>query len=568
VRRLVRIAILAMCARAAAASPPVADLVLLDGAVYTVDAARSWASAVAVRDGRIVAVGTAREVEPWIGAGTRVLRLAGRMVLPGFHDAHVHPVSGGVELGQCDLNGAADSAEALRRIAACAREHPGTGWIVGGGWDLPLFPDANPDKRALDALLPDRPAILTAADGHSAWVNSRALAAAHIGAATPDPARGRIERDARGEPSGTLREAAMDLITALVPEPTPEERVAGLARAVAMAHRFGITALHEASAGPEELAAYRALDQRGELALHVRAALYVDPAKGVAQVAELEKLRAADWGPHVVAGAAKIFADGVIESGTAALLEPYLGPRGGRGELDWGPERFAEIATALDRAGFQIHVHAIGDRAIRVTLDSLAAARRANGPRDARPQVAHLQLFDPADLPRFRDLGVIANFQPLWAYADSYIRDLTEPVLGSARSRWLYPIGSMIATGAVVVGGSDWSVSSMNPLAAIEVALTRRDPDSGPGPAWIPEERADLPTMIAAYTATGAWADFGERDFGSIEVGRAADLIVLDRNLFSIPADRISEAKVLLTLFGGREVFRDPALAGAEEAPR
>ena len=257
---------------------------------------------------------------------------------------------------------------------------------------------------------------------------------------------------------------------------------------------------------------------------------------------------------------AKLFADGVIESGTAALLAPYLDRGGSRGTLEWDEARLREAAIALDREGFQIHVHAIGDRAIRVTLDTIEAVRRANGPRDRRPTLAHIELFDPADVPRFRALGAIASFQPLWAWADPYIRDLTEPQLGPARSRWLYPIGSVAATGAVVAGGSDWSVSSMAPLEGIEVAVTRRGPTEGPGPAWIPEERVSLATMLAAYTIGSAYAAFNERETGSLEVGKSADLIVLDRNLFAIPPHEISETKVLLTLFAGREVYRDPAM--------
>jgi predicted amidohydrolase YtcJ len=253
--------------------------------------------------------------------------------------------------------------------------------------------------------------------------------------------------------------------------------------------------------------------------------------------------------------AVKLFADGVIEGGTAALLEPYVG-REGSGLPNWETEKLHEAIVALDREKFQIHVHAIGDRAIRDTLDGLEAARRANGARDARPLLAHIQLFHPNDIPRFRELGVVADFQPLWAWFDPYIRDLTEPFLGPERSRWLYPIGSLARSGAALAAGSDWSVSSMNPLAAIEVAVTRCDSTlAACDRPWIPEERVDLATMIAAYTIGGAWAGFEERDSGSLEAGKLADLLVLDRNLFAIPAGEISEAKVLVTIFEGREVF-------------
>ncbi|HEV7667070.1 MAG TPA: amidohydrolase [Thermoanaerobaculia bacterium] len=556
-----------------AQTAPPADLVLRHGTIYTMSASRGWAEAVAISGSRLVFVGADRDVAPYVGPKTRVVDLAGRFVLPGFHDSHVHLVSGGIELGQCDLNGAKTGDEVLARVKACAAAKPNAPWIIGGGWDLPLFPQANPHKRLLDEIVPDRPVYLSAADGHSTWVNSKALALAGITRETPDPPRGRIERDAEGNPTGTLREAAADLMDEHLPETTAADRTEGLRRAVERAHGFGIVSVQEASAGAESLATFRALDAAGELNLRVVVANYVDPEKGTAQVADFLKRRddpAGKAAPHVRASAAKIFADGVIESGTAALLAPYLGERGKdgwRGELEIAPERFAEIATALDAAGFQIHVHAIGDRAIRTALDALKEARNVNGPRDARPLLAHIQLFDPADIPRFRRLGVIADFQPLWAFADPYIVDLTEPQLGPERSRWLYPMGSLFRSGAVIAAGSDWSVSSLDPLQAIEAATTRCDPDAAACPKpWIPEERVDLPTILAAYTIGGAFANFEEKDSGSLEAGKLADLIVLDHNLFEIPATEISEAKVLTTMFEGRLVYGN--WSDLTEAPR
>jgi predicted amidohydrolase YtcJ len=534
-----------------------ADRVFLSAAVYTVDAARSWAQAVAVRGDRIVYVGTDAGAREYVGPATKVEDLTGRMLLPGFHDSHAHPLSAGIELGQCDLNGAKTAAEVVERVRAYAASHPHSAWIDGGGWDLPLFPDANPHRKLLDELVPDRPAILWAADGHSAWVNSRALAAAKVTAKTPDPPRGRIERDPEtGEPTGTLREDAADLVGDRVPPPTVEERRAGLRRAAQILHSFGIVSLQEGHVDRDDLEVYRDLDRQGELDLRVVAAILVHPDRGAEQVEEMVALRAGDWGPHVAATAAKIFADGVIEAGTAALLEPYAASWRGRGEVNYGAERYAAIAMALDKAGFQIHVHAIGDRAIRATLDALGAARRANGARDARPILAHIQLFDPADIPRFRELGAIADFQPLWAYADPYIRDLTEPVLGPARSRWLYPIASLARSGAALAAGSDWSVSSPNPLLGMQVAVTRCDPDAAVCTPWIPEERVELATILAAYTIGGAYANFEEKNSGSIEVGKLADLVVLDRNLFAIPPQEIGRARVLATYFEGGEVFR------------
>jgi predicted amidohydrolase YtcJ len=546
------------CGRREAPSP--ANLILTNAAVYTLDPSRPWVEAVAVAGDKIVFSGTDREAVRCRGPETKTLDLGGRMVLPGFQDSHIHLVSGGIELGHCVLSGLPDKAAVFAAIRDYAARNPDKPWVVGGGWELPVFPKANPTKEELDDIIPDRPAYLDAADGHSAWVNTRALRIAGVTKDTPDPAGGRIERDPRtGEPAGTLRESAAGLVERHIPETPPEEYIQGLRTGLEMTARLGITSIIEARAGEKILDAYAALDRAGEMPLRVLASLYVDTSKGTDEVARLIRLRDAYRTPHLKATTAKIFADGVMESHTAALLEPYLDRPGDRGTPLLEPEAFDRLATALDAADFQIHVHAIGDRAIRMTLDALEAARRANGPKDLRHHICHLELIDPADIPRFKALGVVANFQALWAYADPYITDLTIPILGPERSRWLYPIGSVARTGAVIAGGSDWSVSSANPLDAIQVALMRRGPEEPPGPAWIPEEVVDLPTMLAAYTTHGAYLCHEEEVRGAIAPGKIADLIVLDKNLFKIAPVEIHTAKVLLTIFEGRVIYRDPA---------
>ncbi len=543
--------LLAWLASACASAP--ADLVLVDATVYTgVD--DQFAQALAVRGGGIVAVGSNDDVLRHVGPDTPVVSLPGAMIVPGFVDAHVHPVTGGVELGQCDLNDARTREALAATIHRCDETQTGA-WLRGGGWDLTLFDDAHPRATDLDALVGDRPAYLGAADSHSAWVNTAALRAAGIDATTPDPPGGRIERGPDGAPTGTLREAAMALVERELPATTAAEREVGLRRALAMAHGFGVTALHEANATPEVLAAYVALAQRGELTARVVVALHIDPTRGPEQLAVLRATRDAltadpTW---LRASAIKIFADGVIESHTAALLEPYQGGSD-VGALALPAARLRAIVIEADRLGFDLHVHAIGDRAIRETLDALAQARASNPARERRDMIAHVQLVDPADLPRFAELGVIANLQPLWAYPDAYITDLTEPVLGPARARWLYPFRSLAEHGARLVAGSDWSVSSMNPLRAMEVAVTRRDPDVHVGAAWIPQETIDVATILRAYTTTGAWALRLDDDSGTIEVGKRADLAVLDRNLLAIPASDIADARVLATLVDGRLV--------------
>lgn len=533
-----------------------ADLVLRNGAVYTLASGQPWAEAVAVSGGRIVWVGQESGVSGWIGPETRVLDLGRKMVLPGFHDSHVHLAAGGVELQECALGELSTSDELVAAVKACAERDPQKPWVIGNGWPLPAFPGANPHRSLLDAVVPDRPVFLSAADGHSAWVNSRALAIAGVTRDTPDPQDGRIERDADGSPSGTLRERAVDLVADHLPETDDAAVISGLRKALEMAAGFGITSIQDASVSEKTLRAYAALDGKGELTVRTRAALYVDPDKGLSQVKDLVALRERFRGRRLHPEAVKIFADGVIESHTAALLEPYSGTQN-PGKAIWSPAELDAMVAALDREGFQIHIHAIGDGAVRISLDALEKARAART-RNARPHIAHLQLIHPDDLPRFRRLGVVANFQALWAQEDSYIRDLTVPVLGPERSARLYPLGGVKRAGGMIAGGSDWTVTSMNPLEAIQVAVTRRATDAEPGPAWLPDEAVDLATAVAAYTSNGAWANFLERETGTIEVGKAADLVVLDRNLFEIPVREIHRAKVLLTLLEGDEVYRDP----------
>jgi predicted amidohydrolase YtcJ len=456
--------LLLLLAPACAGPPPPApppDLVLTGGAIYTLDASRRWADALSIRDGRIVAVGTGVEVAATAGPATRTVDLGGRFVMPAFHDAHVHPVSAGVELGQCNLNDVTGAEATLKAIGECAVAQKGSPRNEGGGWSMPSFPGGLPTRQMLDAVTGSKPTALSSADAHSMWDNSAALAAAAITNDTPDPPAGHIERDATGEATGMFLESATALISRVVPPVTAAEYEAGLVRALAQMNRFGIVSFQEANAREEYVAASRAVARQGKLTARARLSLYTDPSKDVSQVARLVQIRAETTEPGVVAGAAKLFMDGVIESGTAALIEPYVplasetrASANPRGLPNFTDERLQALVTRLDREGFQVHMHAIGDAGIRQGLNAVAAAARANGPRDRRHHMAHIQLFDPADIPRFRELGVVANMEPLWAYADDYITKLTEPRLGRARSRWLYPFESLLRSGAVLAGGS------------------------------------------------------------------------------------------------------------------
>jgi predicted amidohydrolase YtcJ len=516
------------------------------------------AETVAVRDGRIVYVGDEPRVQPFIAASTRVIDLQGGMLLPGFHDSHVHIVQGGLGLASCDLSMDATVDAVTKHIAACARENAQAAWVIGRGWQLGIFPNANPTRGQLDAIVSDRPAFFMAADGHSAWVNSRALAAAGVTAATPDPQGGRIERDpVTGEPTGTLRDLAAGIMFPLLPPPSAADMEAAIIRSIALANSFGITSVHEASAQEVMLAAYRTVNNRGALNARVTVAAAVDlkltdPKSVPGEVARLERLRSEYRGSRLRVTTAKIGADGVLETKTAALLEPYVGSDD-RGAPLLLADVFNPLIVGLDRVKFQVHVHAIGDRAVRMALDAFASARAANGADGPVHQIAHLQLVDPADATRFRTLRVAANIQGLWAYRDVDIRTV-EPILGPERSNRIYPIGTLARAGALLVGGSDWSVTSMNPLMAMQVAVTRRGPRAVAGPPWLPNETVTLDTMLTAYTINGARVQFQDDQVGSIAVGKVADLVVLDRNLLSMPPSEIRNTQVRYTFLEGKQV--------------
>ena len=532
----------------------IADTIFINGGIYTVDAKRSWAEATAVRDGRIVAVGRNEEVLPLKGDTTRVVDLAGRMALPGFHDSHVHVAAAGLEEMQCPLNELQTVEAILDAVAACASRNQDE-WIVGSGWDLSLFESSSPRKELLDQAAPGRAVILWGADGHSAWASSRALEVAAVNAKTPDPENGKIEHDARtGEPSGTLRETAIDLVMDKVPEPSGELRIAALKRGLGHVSEVGITSFIEASVGESDFDAFKSVAESGELPAKVRLSI----TYGMFGNEDFEKLlarRTEVAGPRLRADAIKIFVDGVLEGETAALLSPYLTRPGYRGSITMPAADLDAAVTRFDGMGLQVHMHAIGDAAVRAGLDAFAAARAKNGVKDNRHHISHLQLIDAADIPRFKELGVAANFQSFWAWPDDYILKLNMPQVGPERVQRMYPIGSVQRAGGRIVGGSDWSVSTVNPLAAMEVAITRQDPDNVRTDVLNESERVDLATMIAAYTIEGAWLMHHEKDTGSIETGKAADIVVLDKDLFKVPPAELDAVRVDLTMLDGKPVY-------------
>ena len=547
--------------RGGGTGPAVADLALKGGAIYTMDGARSWAQTIAIDDGRIVYVGTDAGAGDYIGAQTRVVDLEGRMVVPGFQDVHIHPISGGIEANGCDLNAATSVEEYVALISKYADQHPNEPWIKGGGWSMAAFgPGALARKELIDAVVPDRPVILWSRDGHTVWANSKALEAAGITRDTPDPADGRIDRDPRtGEAVGSLQEGAGGLVADKAPPDTDATRDAGLRYAIRMLNGHGITGIQDASVNEEDLKSYRRLDDAGELSLRVVGSIWWEREQGLEQIGNIKRLRGEYTKGRIDAGTVKIMQDGVMENYTAVVLEPYRlpGKKDVRGIPMIEPELLKQAVTLLDAEGFQVHFHAIGDGAVRQSLDAVEAARSANGDLGHRHHISHIQLIHPDDQPRFRKLGVVANFQPLWAYADAYVTDLTLPFISRQTASYMYPIASMEKSGAIIAFGSDWSVSTANPFEEMETAVTRMGSLGDTRVPFLPDERIALPEALAAFTINAAYTNRDEKNSGSLEVGKQANIAVLDRNLFEIPPSEISDTKVLLTLFEGRPVHGD-----------
>ncbi|MFF2041482.1 amidohydrolase [Kitasatospora sp. NPDC058170] len=541
---------------------PKADLVFTNGPVHTGDPARTRATSLAVTGERITAVGH-DEVRELIGPGTEVVDLAGRLLIPGFQDAHVHAVYGGTELAECDLSETVGVSDYLRRVAEFAAAHPDRSWITGSGWSLESFDGGLPTRQLLDSVVADRPVYLLNRDHHGAWANTRALELAGLTGETPDPADGRIEREPDGTPSGMLQEGATALVSRHVPPTSAADRLAGLLRAQRLLHSLGITGWQDALLGefngqPDPSDAYLAAARAGTLTARVIGALWWDRARGAEQIPELIARREELNAGRFRAGAVKIMQDGIAENFTAALSSPYLDGCGcatansGLSFVD--PDALRGFVTELDALDFQVHFHALGDRAVREALDAVEAARAANGHRGTRHHLAHLQVVHPGDLPRFARLGAIANIQPLWAAHEPQMDELTIPFLGPERAAWQYPFGDLLRAGATLAAGSDWPVSSPDPLAGIHVAVNRMEPEATDGRVFLPEQRLDLATAIAAYTAGSAHVN-GFDDAGSLRAGHLADLVVLDRDVFAAPAAEIASAGVEQTYVGGRLVY-------------
>jgi hypothetical protein len=535
------------------------DLIVINGQVYSA-ANDELAEAVAVRGNTIVRVGSNREIQRLRRAQTTVIDAQGGAVVPGFNDAHAHVISGGLSLDQVSLSDATTIEAITETIRIWSDAHPERTWITGRGWSYQAFNGGMPTRQLLDSLIPDRPAYLIAYDGHTGWANTRALTLAGITRHTRSPANGVIVKDPRtGEPSGALKESAMALMSKVMPKPADTDRLAALRAAIEEANRFGVTSVHDAGGSADDLALYEQLRKRGELTLRVYQAMRADAASTDADLDELERIREryAD-DPVLKTGAIKLVADGVIESHTAAMLTPYANKPAVRGDARFTAEQLTSVVNRLDRRGWQIMTHAIGDAAVRMTLDAYAGAAKANPrpERGRRHRIEHIETIDPADVPRFGQLGVVASMQPVHATPSPAPGDVWSTNLGPERAArgWLW--GAISKAGGPIAFGSDWPVMTFDPRVGLHVATTRTTLDGLPAGGWLPSERLTLKRAIQAYTRDAAWASFDEQRKGTLERNMLADMVVLSEDVFGSPAADLADAEVMVTIMDGKVVYR------------
>jgi predicted amidohydrolase YtcJ len=536
------------------ASGPV-TLAVVNARVWTGDARRPWADAVAVRGDRIVAVGSSAEVRKLAPAGARVVDARGQMVVPGFIDAHVHFVAGGFRLASVQLRDARTPAEFVQRIKAFAATVPRGTWIMGGDWDHENWGGELPRRDWVDSVTPDHPVWVSRLDGHMALANSAALRAARVTRATPDVAGGAVVRDAAGEPTGVLKDNAQDLVDRAVPEPPAELSDRALAAAMRYVAEQGVTSVHHMGTW-DDLAVFERAHAAGRLTTRIYAAVPLDSWQRLRDTVAARG-RGDAW---LRIGALKGFVDGSLGSHTAAMLEPFTDAPADRGLLVTTPDQLYASIKGADAAGLQLMLHAIGDRAIRTQLDVFERVARENGRRDRRFRIEHAQHIAPADLPRFAALGVVASMQPYHAIDDGRWAD---KVIGPERARTTYAFRSLRDAGARLAFGSDWFVAPPTPLEGIYAAVTRRTLDDRHPGGWVPEQKIGVEDALRAYTAGAAYAGFAEMDKGTLERGKLADFVLVDRDLTRIPPESIRDARVTMTIVGGRVVYERAGTPGA-----
>lgn len=556
------LAFLLACASRAAAQGVVvepADLIVLHARVHTENAKQPWAQAIAVRGAKIVAVGDDATIEKMRGMGTKVINAGGKLVLPGFTDCHIHFLDGSLSLGRVNLEGAKDVADIQRKLREYAAQHPGDDWILGRGWDYAMFgPEALPHKEYLDELFPSRPVFLEGYDGHTYWANSKALALAGITRETENPANGIIVRDARtGEATGALKEAAQDLVAKVVPKPTRADKLLALRAGMRWANQNGITRVHSAGGDFESLDLFDEMLRRGDLSLRMYIAYFLDPPQ--LRPKDRDAIEAARKKFHdewIDAGAVKFMVDGVVESHTAAMLEPYSDDPSAKGKPFWEAPQYNAAVAELDKRGLQLFTHAIGDYGVRMALDAYENAEQQNHKRDRRPRIEHIETVAAADIPRFGKLGVIASMQPLHSYPNSDTLDVWARNAGPDRASRAWAWKSIADGGGHLAFGSDWPVVTLNPWEGIQTAVTRQTSEGTPAAGFVPEQRLTIEQAVDGYTLGAAFAGRREKTEGSLEVGKLADLIVVSQNIFDVNPHKIGATKVITTILGGRVVYQ------------
>ena len=557
---------LALISCIATAQKTPADTIVLHGRIYTVDAKHPWAEALAIRDGKLLAVGSDKDISGYRGPATKVVDAKGRMVLPGITDSHVHFLDGSLSLQRINLENTNTLDEALRQLKAYADAHPKDAWVLGRGWSYPLFPPTGlPDKKYLDAIIPDRPAYFEGFDGHTWWANSKALEAAQITKDTPNPAGGEIVRDPKtGEPTGAIKEDAADaLVRRAIPEPSRDESLKALRAGLKHANELGVTRVHvmgginPGEGDDGEIDLLDQLRKNHELTVRFYFAYRLDPPEVTeTQLNQIERMRAKYHDDWIAGGVVKFFLDGVIETHTAAMLAPYSDDTSLSGSLLWDPDRYKRAVAELDSRHVQICSHAIGDRAIRLALDAYENAAKVNGTKDARHRIEHIEDVAASDIPRFGKLGVIASMQPLHADPNDDTLNIWAPRVGPERAQRAWAWQSIQRGGGILAFGSDWPIVTLSPWPGIQNAVTRQTSEGKPAGGWIPSERISLADAIRGYTLNAAYSAHMERDEGSLEAGKLADFIVISQDLFKVEPSQIGETEVLLTVVGGQVTYQ------------
>ena len=536
-----------------------ADIIVLHGRVYTENPQQPWAQAVAIYRGKIVAVGDDPEIERRRGIGTNVINAGGKLVLPGFVDCHIHFIDGSFSLGRVNLEGAKDPADIQKRLREYAAEHPGDDWILGRGWNYAMFgPEALPDKKYLDEIFPNRPVSLEGFDGHTYWANSKALAMAGITRDTPDPSNGAIVRDPRtGDATGALKEAAQELVAKVVPKPTRAEKLLALRAGMKWANEHGITRVHSAGQDFEVLDLFDEMRRRGDLTVRMYIAYFLNPPELRPQDLDaIEHARKKYHDEWIDAGAVKFMVDGVVESHTAAMLEPYSDDPSLKGKLFWEPAKYKAAVAALDKRGLQLFTHAIGDYGVRTALDAYENAEARNHKRDRRPRIEHIETIALSDISRFGKLGVIASMQPLHSYPDADTLNIWARNAGSDRASRAWAWKSIADSGGHLAFGSDWPVVTLNPWEGVQTAVTRQTSEGQPEAGFVPEQRLTVAQVIDGYTLGAAFAGRREKTEGSLEIGKLADLIIVSQNIFDIEPHKIGATRLVTTIVGGQVVYQ------------